>query len=696
LLQQSLQYLRGIGPKKAALLKDEANLETIEDLIYYSPRRYLDRSAFKSIINCLENDITTISGTIINIAITGTKKKRLEVEVSDGTGSIIGIFFGGISYFSRIFRIDDNVIFSGKISFFKNRQIIHPDFDFIDNESNTTLLNTGRIIPLYPSTEKLKSVGLDSRGFRRLIYDAFNQYSKYVQEPFNVSIINKYSLISLKDAIWGIHFPDSIEHAEKSRKRLAFNECFYIQYYLNISKKIYHENSRKSISEADLSLHEMILSSLPFQLTDDQKSAVCDIKNDILSPRPMSRLLQGDVGSGKTIVAALATAICIGTNRQTAIMSPTEILAAQHYHTFLKLFQNHSSIALLTSSIGKKEKEKITNDIFSGKINVIVGTHAIIQTNVLFKNLGLIIIDEQHRFGVKHRATLKEKGETADMLVMSATPIPRSLSLTLYGELDISIIKSMPADRIPINTLVMSESKIHSVYNSIRKYCNQGRQVYYVLPLIEESEKIDFKSAVSVFNNLKEKIFKDLTVELLHGRISSDAKKYIMRRFINGEINILVTTTVIEVGLDVPNATIMIIEHPERFGLAQLHQLRGRVGRGSMQSFCVLIASDDLKEESIQRIKVFQNTNDGFKIAEEDLKNRGSGEILGLKQHGHKGNFNFIDFARDLDLIINAREEAVLEISKIENLNEVFQKIESGGNKNIIKRIIKTNLAKIS
>ncbi|MCP4132491.1 MAG: ATP-dependent DNA helicase RecG [bacterium] len=678
-MTDSVEFIKGIGPKKSGVLQAEAGIETIEDLLYYLPRRYIDRSAFRQIKDCLVDEIVTISGTVTQVRVAGYKKKYLEVEITDGSDALLGVFFGGIQYLRKRFVPGDFVLFSGTIKFFKRKQIVHPEFDFLDVDSSLQSINTGRIIPLYRSTEALKEIGLHSRGFRRLIRTVIDDHLENIPESIPASIIDRYTLIGIQEALFAIHFPDSFEQAELARKRLSFNEVFFLQYYLALSKRYLKENCDKEPSELDepgKSLLAAFHSGLSFPLTTDQEKAIEVVKQDILSPYPMNRLLQGDVGSGKTVVAMASSLIAIGIGAQAAFMAPTEVLAVQHYNSLVKMMPPGLSIELLTGSTPKSSKNIIYQKIEKGHTHLVIGTHALIQAGVSFKNLGLIIIDEQHRFGVEQRALLRSKGENTDLLVMTATPIPRSLSMTLYGDLEVSSIKMKPANRLPIKTYSFEESRLKGVYNSMEKYISQGRQVYYVLPLIEESEKIDLKSAIEVYENLSNTVFSHRTVELLHGRMKQAEKESIMERYNAGEIDILVSTTVIEVGIDVSNATVIIIEHAERFGLSQLHQLRGRVGRGEHQSFCALVHPDKISADSKKRIEVLVSTDDGFAISEEDLKLRGAGELIGSRQHG-QGDFEFTDLAKDIDIIIDAREEAGKEVSKISEIAAVLDNLKS-------------------
>ncbi len=670
-----LTSLRGIGPSRAEILKTEAGIETVEDLLYYTPRRYVDRSCLKKICNCIPDEEITVSGTVTDIAIAGRSKKFLKVILDDGTGSIDGIFFGGIKYFQKIFNPGESVLFSGKIGKYRNLQIVHPEFDVIDDPSSA--INTGRIVPLYRSTEKLRSNYFDSRGFRKIMKQATDEYLHLAAETFESDLLRRYNLPELSDALRLIHFPETFDQAEQARKRLAFNEFFFLLFYINLSRRYIRENTVKKKFELCMDDVTEFKDALPFSLTDDQQRCVEEILSDIQSPYPMNRLLQGDVGSGKTVVAIISIIAIAKAGYQVALMAPTEVLAVQHYNTFLKLADNRLTFRLLTGNTSASEKARVADELLNGDISCVIGTHSLLEDDVKFDNLRLIIIDEQHRFGVEQRAKLRRKGEDTDLLVMTATPIPRSLTMTLYGDLDVSLIRTKPSDRKSIKTLAFPVERLSGVYNSIRKYVNEGRQIYYVLPLIEESEKIDLKSATEVFNNLSQNIFPDLRVNMLHGKLKQREKDSVMNDFFQHRIDILVSTTVIEVGIDVPNASVMVIEHPERFGLSQLHQLRGRVGRGSHQSFCVLVYQDNLKDGSINRIKTMTETDDGFIIAEEDLKQRGSGNIIGIKQHGHAGDFEFADLAIDSDLIANARTEAKLFVEKINDMSLAFENFKS-------------------
>jgi ATP-dependent DNA helicase RecG len=657
-LRDSIQVVKGVGPAKAAILAREAGIETVEDLLYYAPRRYLDRSTFKSIRDCFVNETVTVSGRVIRIVLAGRSRKFLQVLINDGTDVIAGVFFRGVHYFQKAFAVGDEVLFSGKIEFFKIKQIVHPDYDFLETDSLIQSINTGRVIPLYPSTEELKGAGFDSRGFRRIIRRVIDAHLDEVKDPLRAEILKRMNLIGLKEALLAVHFPESILQAEDARRRLSFNELFIFQYYLQrVRARMRKTGSSHRATPGENAL-ESFIASLPFSLTGDQLKAIGDIEADISRPYPMNRLLQGDVGTGKTVVSMAASLLAVRRGEQAAVMAPTEILAVQHYESFKKLLPAGTRISLLTGSLQQRDKSKVYKAVSDGATDVVIGTHALIQGGVTVRKLGLIVIDEQHRFGVEQRAELREKGSQCDLLVMTATPIPRSLTLTLYGDLDVSVIRELPRDRIPVQTIAFSESRIRGVYNSVEKYLAGGRQAFFIFPVIEESEKTDLKSATSAFESLSTEIFPDRRVGLLHGKMPGDEKDAIMNDFKEGKIHVLVATTVIEVGIDVPNANVIVIMHAERFGLSQLHQLRGRVGRGVHQSFCILVYPDSVADESLERIRTLTRTNDGFNIAEEDLKLRGSGEIFGSRQHGRVSGFEFADVSVDYELIMAARTEA--------------------------------------
>jgi len=659
-LNSSIQFLKGIGERRALALEN-VGIYTISDLLQYYPRRYLDRSTITPIRNLHSNDTATVVGKIVNQGVKKGKRSRFIVLLSDNTGFLSCVWFHQIPYWQKLFKVGQTLAVSGKIGYFGGLQIVHPEFDLLSEDGEDRedeFLHTGKIIPLYPSTESLSRLGLDSRGFRRIIRNLLRSYASQIEEILLESIIQRHQLIYLEEAFQNIHFPKDLNTFKQAQRRLKFDEFFLMEFMLAYRKhKI--SQQKKGIHFAKVGERlKTLVDKLPFELTETQKKVICEIRADMKKSQPMYRLLQGDVGSGKTIVALVTMLIAVENGYQAALMAPTEILAEQHYLTFRRWLEELAvDVKLLIGGQRKSMREKILFAIEQGDCDVVIGTHAVIQENVTFHKLGLVVIDEQHRFGVVQRALLTAKGENPDVLVMTATPIPRTLSLTVYGDLDVSILDEMPEGRIPVRTSWRYENKRKEIYEFVKTKVAEGQQAYIVFPLIEESEKLDLKAATESYEKMIEGIFSDFKVALLHGRLKSEQKDAIMSAFKNGKIQILVSTTVIEVGVDVPQATIMVIENAERFGLTQLHQLRGRVGRGGQQSYCILIAKSPLTEDAVTRLNTMAQTNDGFKIAEIDLKLRGPGEFFGTRQHGLP-ELKIADPINDTALLMKAREEA--------------------------------------
>jgi ATP-dependent DNA helicase RecG len=563
------------------------------------------------------------------------------------------------------------MIASGEVTYYQGKQLLHPEFEILKEEKD--LLNTGRIVPIYPLTE-----GLNQRQLRTYVKGSLDRYGSLIEETLPHPLLQERDLISKKEAIHSIHFPEEMEMVNKSRRRLAYEEIFYLELLLALKKKVY-KTSKKGIAFSDVGAHgytplqQKLLLLLPFELTAAQQRVLNEIQHDMASPLTMHRLLQGDVGSGKTIVALLSMLRVVEHGYQAALMAPTEILAEQHYLVLSHLMEKiEIQVILLVGGMRQKEREEAYQAIENGEGRIIVGTHALIEEEVKFHSLGLVVVDEQQRFGVMQRAQLAKKSnalEAPDYLVMTATPIPRSLSLTLYGDLDISVIDEMPPGRQPIVTRWAKASQRVKIYGFIRDKVKEGQQVYIIYPLVEESEKLDLQAATEMFQKLKEKIFPDVNVELIHGKMKRDEKDGIMERVRKGEIHILVSTTVIEVGVDVPNATIMLIENAERFGLAQLHQLRGRIGRGAERSYCILMTSGRVSMEAQERLKTLAATQDGFKIAEKDLRLRGPGEFFGTRQHGLPP-LRIVDLLADTKIISQARGDAFKVVEEDPNLSE--------------------------
>lgn len=672
-LLDSVQYLKGIGPHRARAL-NSVGINTVEDLLYYVPRRYLDRATITPINKLEINTKATVMGIVQAFGIKKGFKSRFELILKDGTGFLTLVWFQSfryskyLQYLKKAFKVGDIVIASGDIRVFHGLQMPHPEYEIVSGNGDEEFIHTGRVIPLYPSTAELKKLHLDSRGFRKILKPALEKLNNQILETLPASVISEVKLLPLPEALQNVHFPENLEKAFEAKKRLAFEELFYLELMLALRKNQVQKQDGIRFKEPG-QLVKNLLSRLPFELTEAQKKVAREIVNDMTSPKSMNRLLQGDVGSGKTVIALIAILVALESNYQAAFMAPTEILAEQHYQNIHPLLEEIGiKIALLTSSVVRREKEKILENTGAGNIQVVVGTHALIQKDVNFVNLGLVIVDEQHRFGVLQRAQLKEKGNSPDVLIMTATPIPRTLALTFYGDLDISVIDQMPPGRQPIETVLKDEKQKDEIYRFIDRKIEEGRQIYVVYPLIEESEKIDLKAALDGYELLKAKIFPNRKVALIHGKIKNQEREKIMRDFRKGLYDILVSTTVIEVGVDVPNATVMVIENAERFGLSQLHQLRGRVGRGGEKSYCFLMGRFPVSEDARTRLQVLCQTNDGFKISEMDLKLRGPGEFFGIRQHGFP-ELKIADLVTDLGLLTQARNWAFKIVETDPNLS---------------------------
>ena len=648
-LSKNIQYIKGVGPKKAYRLK-RLNIHTIEDLLYFVPREYDDRSIFKTIRECSIGEKTSLEVEVIgapNIIRPRRNMSILKIPVRDSSSSASLVWFNQ-EYLKNKFKLGDKLIVNGKVTKMgMEYQITNPIFE--DSGSSNKI---GKIMPIYPLTE-----GLTNNEITKIISNSINEYLQYVKEFIPSSIIEKYKLINIKEAILNIHFPKDQRTLERSRSRLAFQELLTLQMGLFIIKNK-NFTDKEGIKFSKNTELDKFIERLPFSLTKAQSNVLKEIERDMESNTQMNRLVQGDVGSGKTVVAVLAMFKAIQSGYQTTMMAPTEILARQHAESLKSFFMDYDiNIELLVGNIPAKKKEEILLNLKEGKIDILIGTHALIQENVEFKNLGLAITDEQHRFGVNQRAILSQKGTNPDVIVMTATPIPRTLALILYGDLDISIIDELPPGRKDIETYAVGGNMIDRSNNFIRKQIEEGRQAYIVCPLIEESETLTLNSAEEIYINLKENIFNDFKVGLLHGKMKPNEKDEIMENFKNHNIDILVSTTVIEVGVNVPNANIMVVYNSERFGLAQLHQLRGRVGRGEYQSYCILI-NESNNPISRERMRILQDSTDGFVISEKDLELRGPGEFFGTKQHGLP-ELKVANLIRDMDILKLAQEESL-------------------------------------
>ncbi|MEO0072838.1 MAG: ATP-dependent DNA helicase RecG [candidate division WOR-3 bacterium] len=671
-LESPVQYLKGIGPKKAKHLK-RLNVETIGDFLFLVPRRYIDRSNIVKIRELPLDIEGTIFGKIVatNVKITKNKGLLVTILVSDNTGVLEAIWFNRPDLKDK-FRVNQKIILSGIVTFRYRKQMINPFYEIIPENTNSSrksiatnnfdqsfkFVYTGGIIPIYPLTE-----GLTNWDIRRSMRYAIDTYCNDLNETLPINILRKYNFPNIVQTIQNIHFPEKITDAQIAYNRLVFEEFFYFELILALQKLNILRSTKGYILEDKGILTQKFIASLPFKLTPGQLKVLDEIRNDMARPRPMNRLLQGDVGSGKTVIAIYAMLIAIENGYQAALMAPTEILAEQHYFVwYQRLKELGVSSCLLTGSTKIKERKLLYEGIRTGNINLVFGTHALIEENVMFHKLGIAVVDEQHRFGVMQRAALLNKGINPDFLVMTATPIPRTLQLTIYGDLDVSKLVEKPPGRKKTITRIVDEKNRSQVYQFIKESLTKKRQIYIVCPLIDESEKMDLRAAIKTYQEIQS-IFKEARVGLIHGRIKSSERIKIMEDFRNHQLDILVTTTVIEVGIDIPNASIMIIEHPERFGLSQLHQLRGRIGRGTEVSYCILITSVGPNSIAYERLKFFEQTDDGFLLAEKDLEIRGPGEIFGTRQHGLP-DFHFADLKRDEHLLFKARDEAFSLIEK--------------------------------
>ena len=656
--------LKGVGPKFGYLL-NKLGIYSVFDLISYYPKKYIDYSSRSLIKTLKEGQNVTIYGKISALKAYTTKKNLtiIKVTISDESGTLdLNFFYSKINKFSierykSQFPKGSSIIVSGSAKFDKymgKMTIEKPQFQIVsDSFQETENLNIARIVPVYPLVENL-----NIKALRKAIHNALQEYNSSIENLVPLSLIEKHNMYDRRNALNIIHFPDDSAQLERARFSLVYEELFLLQ----IKMLSLRELTSKSYKTVSLNIKEdglvqNFIKSLPFDLTDAQKKAINEILNDINSDKPMQRLLQGDVGSGKTVVACIMLLAAIENGFQTAIMAPTEILAQQHFNNFIKwLTPLGINIGLFTSSNTKKQRQKLEKDLRNGQINIAVGTHSLIQDNIEFNNLGAIVIDEQHRFGVKQRNILKNKAEIPQMLTMTATPIPRTLALTVHGDLDLTIIDELPKGRKPIKTALLTSGQRKKAHNLIREEIIKGHQAYIVFPLIDESETLSAKAATKEAEELQNGVFSDLKIGLLHGKMKTDEKDKVMTDFKNKLYDILVCTTVVEVGVDVPNATVILIENAERFGLSQLHQLRGRVGRNSLQSYCILVSSTK-NEDTINRLNVLVQTNDGFIIAEKDLEIRGPGEFLGLRQSGLV-ELHLADLTKDLYVLEMAREEA--------------------------------------
>jgi ATP-dependent DNA helicase RecG len=646
--------VKGIG---SGIQKQLAGLgiETLEDLIYHFPRRYLDRSQVVPIRGIRTGEEVTVVGTVKQVSERKTARRRslLQVSVYDGTAYLVGVWFNQ-PYLADRFKVGMEVAFSGRAQYRYNQlQMPNPSFDIIEDpdEVGVETVHTGRVIPLHPAGQKLSPAML-----RRLIKRALDEYGD-LPDPLPASLVSRYRLPSHSHSLREIHFPSGLQQLKQARRRMIYEELFILQAGLAIRRHRVRQGTRGFPHAEPGTLVGEFISSLPFELTSAQRRAFAEIAEDMRLPHPMNRLLQGEVGSGKTLVALLALLLTVENGMQGALMVPTEVLAEQHHRNLSELLRGLEKprLALLTSSTPEGERRRILEEVGEGGLDVLVGTHALIQRDVDFHRLGLVIIDEQHRFGVRQRVLLQEKGEHPHYLIMTATPIPRTLSLTLYGDLEVSVLDEMPAGRAETETLLFRPEERDKAYELARREMDRGRQAFVVCPLVEESSSLEAKSAQSEAERLR-LAFPERSVGLLHGQLKKADKDRVMSEFRRGEIDILVSTTVIEVGIDVPNATVMMVEDADRFGLSQLHQLRGRVGRGAHKSYCLLFSATD-SEEAQRRLQAMRDITDGFKLAEVDLELRGEGSLFSERQSGMP-DLRLARLRRDFPLLQRAREDA--------------------------------------
>jgi len=662
LLATPLQFFKGVGPRRAADL-ERAGLHTIEDLLYRFPIRYEDRSRLQPIASLKPGQPASIIGRILSCGLRSTRRpgfKIFEAAVGDASGALRATWLNQ-PFLRDVFATGQHVVFYGMVEMrgHGGLQLTNPQYEILDDEDGQTV-HTGRIVPVYEKTGTVTP-----KMQRRLVFDALQKLPSDLPEHLPEDIRVRLRLPTRYAALHATHFPpDDVSldllnrFATAAQQRLIFEEAFLFQMGIFARRHSAAAERKPKPIRVDDRIRESARAVLPFRLTGGQKQALKEIVDDLQRAHPMNRLLQGDVGAGKTIVALLAALVAMENGLQVAFMAPTEILAEQHFANIAKLLQtSRFRVALLTGSTSSGARRDALAEIESGAIHLVVGTHALVQGDVTFHQLGLVVIDEQHRFGVLQRATLRTKGLHPDVLVMTATPIPRTLALTVYGDLDLSVIKELPAGRLPIKTTAKPESRREEIYSFVRGEIDAGRQAYVIYPLVEESEKVDVKAATEMADTLSHDIFPQYSVGLLHGRLKGDGKERVMRAFAGGEIQILVSTTVVEVGVDVANATVMIVEHAERFGLSQLHQLRGRVGRGAKQSYCFLLYQSPLSDEGRERLKAMAETTDGFIIAERDLNLRGPGDFFGTRQAGMP-TFRMIDLVRDRELLDVAHHEA--------------------------------------
>lgn len=648
---QPIRYLKGIGPARAQTFL-KLGISTIEELFYFYPRRYEDRSHFSTLKDLRPGSVVTVRGEVLTLNLKRIPRMPIfEMAFGDNTGFIHAVWFNQ-AYLKRQFKVGDQLILSGKVDWANKRlQLANPEYERLTG-TEEDMIHTGRIVPIYPLTE-----GLGQRSLRRAMKQLLDEHLHEIEEPIPEFLLTKLSLMPRREAFRNIHFPESFELQVKARERLVFEEFFIFE--LALIRKIQYDRRKMRSPAMELGNETLtqIENSLPFRLTESQRRVCREISKDLSTEIPMRRLLQGEVGSGKTVIAAFALLLAASNNLQGALMAPTEVLAEQHYETLSRFLNPFGlKVALLTGSLRENERSELLADLRNHRIHIAVGTHALIQEGVRFANLGLVVIDEQHKFGVRQRARLLASERKPHLLVMTATPIPRTLGLTLYGDLDISTLKELPAGRKPVKTFWISKDKEKEILRHVRERALAGAQAYIIFPLIDETEKADLLAATKEYERLCQNDFAEISVGLVHGRMVKNDRDRVMKSFRENTVKILVATSVIEVGIDNPNATTLVVEHAERFGLSQLHQLRGRIGRGEAESFCFLFG-EPTTDEGKRRLRILTKIQDGFAIAEEDLKLRGPGDFLGTRQSGNPF-FRLADLLVDAEALLLARREA--------------------------------------
>ena len=673
---QDIKFLPGVGPKKAVLFAAELGIRSVEDLLRHYPYKYVDRSRFYYLHEIAENmPFIQVKGQILKFEKIGEgNTMRLSGIFTDGKGTIELVWFKGIKYVLEKFKTGIDYVVFGKPNPFNGRyNIVHPEIELVSQLPPADQMG---LQPFYNTTEKMKTGFLNSKTIQKIIFPILKSLKTGIPESLPAYILKKYALMNLTESLINVHFPKNTPSLNKARQRLKFEELFYIQLSILLQSKYREQNFSGFIfGQIGQYFNTFYKDFLPFELTGAQKRVLREIRTDVGSGKQMNRLLQGDVGSGKTLVALMAMLMAIDNGFQAALMAPTEILANQHYDTIRELLGDLGvNIALLTGSTSKRMREILHEQLRNGELNILIGTHALIEENVQFKNLGFVVIDEQHRFGVEQRSKLwKKNTNPPHILVMTATPIPRTLAMTLYGDLSVSVIDELPPGRKPIQTYHYYQSKRQSINQFIAKQVQAGRQIYIVYPLINESEKMDLQDLENGYNYIQE-TFPNYKVSKIHGKLKPSEKDYQMQKFVSGEYQIMVATTVIEVGVNVPNASVMIIENAERFGLSQLHQLRGRVGRGAEQSFCILLTGFKLAAETRKRMEIMVRTNDGFEISEADLQLRGPGDLEGTMQSGLPFELKIANLVQDVKMLEIARKTAMeildedAKLEKAENI----------------------------